>query len=124
MLALMRTRHTKQAAEVVLTVPIDEAIKVGEAVRSVMELAGHTVRRCNAEGDELYTFDEVFPDAHPGLILRGFRALEDMTQDDLAGRLGIHQTRVSDMESGKRSISVKMARQLGELFGTSHKTFL
>jgi addiction module HigA family antidote len=72
----------------------------------------------------LYTFEEVFPEAHPGMILRGFRAMEDMTQTELAEKLGIAQTRVSEMENGKRPISVRMARHLAGIFGTSYKTFL
>ena len=72
----------------------------------------------------LYTFDEVFPESHPGMILRGYRNLEDMTQENLAQHLGIQQHRVSELESGTWPISVKMAKRLGEIFGTSYKTFL
>jgi len=73
---------------------------------------------------ELYTFDEVFPESHPGMTLCGYRNLEDMTQEDLAKHLGTQQHRVSELESGARPISVKMAKRLGEIFGTSYKTFL
>ena len=70
------------------------------------------------------TIEEVFPDMSPAKVLRGFRGRDEMTQLELADRLGIAQTRVSEMESGKRPISVKMAKQLAEIFETSYKVFL
>ena len=68
--------------------------------------------------------DEVFPDGSPAMALRGLRGKEDITQAELAARLGISQNMVSDMESGKRPISTKMAKRLGEEFGLSYRCFL
>ena len=124
MLAHMKTRHIEDAVEIVLTVPVKEAMTVGKAVRSVMELAGHKVRNVNDEGRELFSIAEVFPEAHPGMVLRGFRGRDDMTQSALAEKLGISQNRVSDMESGKRPISKRMAEQLGSIFEVPYKAFL
>jgi addiction module HigA family antidote len=124
MLALMRTHHTEQTAEILVQLPPTAVGEVTQAIEKVLKSMGHTVRRLNDEGEELYTFEEVFPEAHPGMILRGYRNLEDMTQEALAEHLGVQQHRVSELESGKRPISVKMARKLGQIFGTSHKTFL
>ena len=124
MLAHMETRHIEQAAEIVLTVPIEEAMRVSEAVRTVLELAGHKVRRVSSQCGGLHSIAEVFPEAHPGMVLRGFRGRDDMTQTDLAEKLGISQNRVSDMESGKRTISRRMAEKLGALFEVPHKAFL
>ena len=124
MLARMKTRHIEQTVEIVLTVPRRDALKVSEAVRSVMELAGHKVRHVNDEGEELFSVAEVFPEANPGMVLRGFRGRDDMTQAALAGKLGISQNRVSDMESGKRPISRRMAEKLGIIFEVPYKAFL
>ena len=124
MLAHMKTRHIERAAEIVLTVPIGDAMKVSEAVRGVLELAGHKVRHVNEEGEELYTIEEVFPEAHPGMVLRGFRGRDAMTQKALAEKLGITQNRVSEMESGGRPISRRMAAKLGALFEVPPKAFL
>lgn len=70
------------------------------------------------------TFEEVFPDAHPGKIVRGLRVREDITQEELAKRLGITQTHVSEIESGKRAISQSMAKRLAETFNTLPRMFL
>jgi len=124
MLAHMKTRHIEQTAEIVLTVPVKEAAKVGKAVRTVLELAGHRVRHVNEEGKELYSIAEIFPEAHPGMVLRGFRGRDDITQIALAEKLGISQNRISDMESGKRPITRRMAERLGTLFEVPYKAFL
>ncbi|MDL2207553.1 helix-turn-helix domain-containing protein [Desulfovibrio sp. OttesenSCG-928-M16] len=124
MLAHMKTRHTEQEAEFVLTVPLKDADKVGNAIRSILELTGHKIRHLNDEGEELYSFEEVFPDTHPGMVLNGFRLKMDMTQNELAEKLGISQNRVSDMEKGKRPISKAMAEKLGAIFDIPYKAFL
>ena len=126
MLALMKTRHTEQDAEILLQLPPQAVAEVSQAIEKTLKSLGHAVsmRRLNDRGEELYTFAEVFPEAHPGLILRGFRGRDAMTQIELADKLGIAQTRVSEMENGKRRISVKMAKQLAAIFGTSHRAFL
>ena len=123
MLALMKTRHTDTQGEIMINVPLADMEKVSEAIRSILELTGHKVRHVNDEGEELHTFEEVFPDAHPGKVVRGLRVKEDITQEELAKRLGIAQTRVSEIESGKRPISRAMAKRLAEAFHTSPRAF-
>lgn len=124
MLAHMKTRHTEQEAEFVLTVPLKDAERVGNAIRSILALTGHKIRHLNEEGEELYSFEEVFPDTHPGMVLNGFRLKKEMTQAELAEQLGISQNRVSDMEKGKRPISKAMAQKLGVIFDMPCKAFL
>jgi plasmid maintenance system antidote protein VapI len=48
----------------------------------------------------------------------------EWTQQELAEKLGTTQNCISDMESGKRSISKAMALRLGEIFTISYKVFL
>ena len=81
-------------------------------------------RMVNEYGEELFTADEVFPEAHPGLILKGFRLRDEMTQGELANLLGIPQSRVSALETGKRQISKEMAKRLGDIFEIPYKAFL
>ena len=107
-----------------LSVPSGKARAVADAIKSVLTLAGHKVYRINAEGEEVVSGDDVFPDANPAMMLRGLRGKEDITQAELAERLGISQNMVSDMESGKRNISLKMAKRIGETFNMPYKIFL
>ena len=70
------------------------------------------------------TIEEVFPDGDAAMALRGLRAREGLTQQELAQKLSISQNRVSEMETGKRDISKAMAKRLETLFGVSYKAFL
>jgi DNA-binding XRE family transcriptional regulator len=111
-------------AEISLSIPVTDAAKVAETIRSVLTLAGHKVRRLNEEGERVYSAAEVFPEGSPAMLLRGLRGKMDLTQAEMAVRLGISQNRVSDMESGNRAISPKMAKLIGEKFGMPYKLFL
>ena len=125
MLAEMMLRSDEEGRGVIqLTVPSANTIKVAEAIRGVLSLAGHKVRRINSEGEEVVSADEVFPDGCPAMALRGLRGKEDLTQAELAARLGVSQNAISEMESGKRPISTKMAKRLGEEFNIPYKVFL
>jgi len=105
-------------------VPLAQAETVEKAILAMLALAGHTVRQVNDEGKELYGVEEVFPEAHPGMVLAGFRLKEGLTQTELASRLSISQNRVSDMENGKRPITKAMAAKLGQLFSMPYQAFL
>jgi transcriptional regulator with XRE-family HTH domain len=87
-------------------------------------MAGLKVRRINEEGDEVFSAKEVFPEGSPAMLLRGLRGKEGITQAELAVRLGITQNMVSDMESGRRPISLKMAKRIGEEFKIPYKGFV
>jgi DNA-binding XRE family transcriptional regulator len=95
-----------------------------DAIRGVLSLTGHKVRRINDEGEELFSAKEVFPDGSPAMALRGLRGKEDITQAELAARLGISQNMISEMESGKRPITIKMAQRIGAEFKIAYKVFL
>ena len=99
-----------------LTVPASITMKVAEAVRGLLMLSGHKVRRVNDSGDEWVTAEEVFPDGCPAMALRGLRSREGITQAEMATRVGVSQNAISEMESGKRPISVNMAKRLSKEF--------
>jgi predicted transcriptional regulator len=107
-----------------LSVPAGKGRTVADAIKAVLALSGHKVRRINSEGEEVIPASEVFSDANPAMMLRGLRGKEDITQQELAERIGITQTMVSDLESGKRPISLKMAKRIAEEFKVPYKMFL
>ena len=115
----------KEGQEVItLSVPAGKAQTVADVIRGVLTLSGHKVSRVNSEGEEVVSAIEAFPDGSPAKALRGLRGKEDITQQELAERLGITQTMVSDMESGKRPISLKMAKRIGVAFKVPYKLFV
>ena len=60
----------------------------------------------------------------PASTLRGARYRESMTQVDLAARLAIRQSHLSEMENGKRPIGKNMARKLANIFKCDFRVFL
>ncbi len=123
MLAHMKTQTTGALTEICLTVPTERAEHLCKAINSILELA-QLSRPVNEEGEELYSAKEVFPESSPGNRLRGLRTREGITQKELASALGIRQHHVSEMEKGVRSISLDMAKRIGELYNISYKVFL
>ena len=59
-----------------------------------------------------------------GIAVRGGRCKEDMTQQELADKLGISQHHISEMENGKRSIGKAMAKRLAAIFNVDYRVFL
>lgn len=60
----------------------------------------------------------------PAVMLKSSREIAELTQLELAGKLGIPQSNVAHMESGRRAISKEMAKRLAEIFGVDYKVFL
>ena len=110
--------------EINLSIPSNKADVILDALRGMLPLAGLKLRQVNEDGEEVFSAAEIFPNASPAMALRGFRGKMEWTQQELAERLGTTQNCVSDMESGKRSISKAMAVRLGEVFDASYKAFL
>jgi Plasmid maintenance system antidote protein len=107
-----------------LSIPSSKAKAVLDAINGMLPLAGLKVRRINEDDEELFSAEEVFPNASPAMALRGFRGKMEWTQQELAEKLGTTQNCISDMESEKRPISKSMATRLGKIFNISYKAFL
>ena len=107
-----------------LSVPAVKGNLVIDALHSMLALSGVKVRKVNEKDQVVFSAEEIFPDGSPAMALRGLRVKEDITQAELAEKLGISQNMVSSMESGKRSITVKMAKRIEKKFGVTYKAFL
>ncbi|MHC1699994.1 MAG: helix-turn-helix transcriptional regulator [Humidesulfovibrio sp.] len=123
MLELTKKQITNGIVEFSFQVPEQSAAGVEQALKALVALlpsgAAQPILR-NPEGEELTILPT--PPAHR--VLCGFRKREGWTQQELAERLGIKQQHVSEMENGKRPITIKTAKSLAALFGTAYKTFL
>ncbi|EKD83375.1 MAG: hypothetical protein ACD_39C00723G0004 [uncultured bacterium] len=65
-----------------------------------------------------------FPESHPGVVLRGLRTRDNLTQSELAKKTGLLQSHVSEMENGSRTIGKTVAKKLAQVFETDYKIFL
>ena len=62
----------------------------------------------------------------PAIALKNYREMREFTQEQLAGKLGptVSKQHVSNMENGRRGISIVMAKKLAKIFGTSPDRFI
>ncbi|PKL43647.1 MAG: XRE family transcriptional regulator [Candidatus Riflebacteria bacterium HGW-Riflebacteria-1] len=65
-----------------------------------------------------------FPERHPGVVLRGLRNRDNLTQSELAKKTGMLQSHISEMENGARTIGKTIAKKFAQVFNTEYKIFL
>jgi DNA-binding XRE family transcriptional regulator len=107
-----------------LHLPAKDAGRYAEAIKYLFTFGGQDVLWLNDESERLLSVEEVFPDMSPAKLLRGLRGKMELTQAEFAKRLGISQHHISEMETGKRSITLEMAKRIGETFDVAYKIFL
>lgn len=81
------------------------------------------------EDDDFIPVEEAFPVLkdpvmRPATVLRGMRYREELTQAELAKKLGIRQHHLSEMENGKRPIGKEMAKKLARVLRADYRVFL
>lgn len=60
----------------------------------------------------------------PGALLRGIRIRENLTQVQMAKKIKVTQSDISQMENGTRKIGRKIAQRIEKLFGVDYRSFL
>ena len=68
--------------------------------------------------------DLIHKQSEPGVMVRGGRVKEGLSQIALAEKLGIPAPNVSEMEHGKRTIGKAMAKRLAKILNLDYKVFL
>jgi len=97
--------------------------KFGEIDNFLGSLTGGAAERPGSNWRDLFKSD-IRAHGEPGLALKGARLKEELTQAKLAERIGIEQSNVAAMESGKRPIGKEMAKRLAEELGVDYRIFL
>lgn len=65
------------------------------------------------------------PPTHPGeILLEEFLLPLQMTQQDLADRIGVSYPRINELVNGKRGVTPDTALRLSRLFGTTAEFWL
>lgn len=59
-----------------------------------------------------------------GMMLRGSRYKEDVTQKELAKAIGVCPHHISEMENGKRPIGKEMAKRIAAFFKMDYRILL
>jgi DNA-binding XRE family transcriptional regulator len=112
-------------------------IKVSDGNKTKLYLvpkkAAHAVEALLDQLDESDTESipagEIFPQLNdptktPGIALRGVRLRLELTQKEMAEKIGVNQGDLSKMEKGARPIGKKLAMRIGKALGIDYRRFL
>lgn len=118
MSAHTRKHHTREyPCEVILTIPgkgkrhsyiPQKAVKQIESVLSQYQ-DNDSIDWCIIAKDRIDKYKQA------GLVLRGARGRENMSQKELARLSGVSQENISRIENGKRSVGKKVAQKLAKV---------
>lgn len=83
----------------------------------------------NDSAEGTVSAENVFPDIKDpakriGIIFRGIRFKNNLTQVEVAKKLGLDQSDVSKIEKGKRPIGKALAKKIEKEFGIDYHRFL
>jgi len=121
---LTKELTTEDFAEIHIGIPGDKKERIKQLIENMLNLADVRYFIRDGADDESVSLEDVFPDLHAGSAIRGLRYREEMTQTQLAEKIGISSRQVSEMENGGRRIDKEMAKRLAEALNTTHKIFL
>ncbi len=120
MSAHMRTHHTKLGGNVIRVRYAGIVYVLPKKVADKYRLSNSTTA---------VSVDDVFTEINkkhtkPGALLRGIRARETLTQVEMAKKIKVTQSDISQMENGTRSIGRIIAKRIEKLFGVDYRSFL
>lgn len=118
-MTLQREAAPGGAVEFTVRVPAEKAEAVEAALRAILELAGAAPEAALREASA-----QEAPEEAPGVILKRLRRERRMTQKALAAVAQTNQARISDWESGVRTIPADAAQAFSKLFGLPITAFL
>ncbi len=123
MLEHTKKQITNDLDEFTFQVPRDKSQSFEQAAHALLKELKVIQGKTDSKEEYVNVWD-VFTPNPPNVNLRVIRRREDMTQKEFAKALGISQSRLSDLERGKRNISVNMAKKIEKTFGSSYKLFV
>lgn len=104
----------------------DVVLKIIQSLDCVM---ADTINNATKSDDNIINHDEnprfaKLRKNKSGNLLKIARKKEGLTQKELGKMVGIEQANISEMERGKRAITVHTAKKLEKVFNIGYKVFL
>ena len=126
MSGLMKKQTTENYAEISLLIPAKNKPEIEEFIRNILTFADvdYVIREDADPEKRTFSLEEIFPDLHHGSAIRGLRYREELTQEQLAKKIGVSRQHLSKMENGKCSIGKEMAKRLAKELNTVYKVFI
>jgi ribosome-binding protein aMBF1 (putative translation factor) len=126
--------HTKkhltesdELASVVFHIPNkgDSSITLTQAdARHLLDLAQRMVSEGEGKVPWRETAKAHLQQGDVALVVRAARKRAELTQQQLADKLGVPQSNVAAIETGKRDVGKDLAKRLAEIFETDYRMFL
>lgn len=115
------TKLTKQGCTVL---HIEESGRIYHIPRNVAEkYEVKSDKRHKASSEDVFAkLEQKY--TKPGVLLKGTRHRENLTQVQMAKRINVTQADLSKMENGKRPIGKNIAKRIEEEFGINYRYFL
>lgn len=107
---------------VFIPITIQVPQKAVEPILTLVNLLFNSMN--NNEEDTCIESKPLADEIRPGKLLRAARLRADLTQKELALKIGVPQTHISQYEKNKRKIPMQKAKQLANILNTSEKYFL
>ena len=96
---------------------------------SVYNIPKSVAEKYKVTGEGAVLADEFFVEldreyTKPGVLLRGLRVREGLSQTDFAKKIDVTQSDLSKMETGKRSIGKIIAKRIAKQFDIHYQSLL
>jgi DNA-binding XRE family transcriptional regulator len=117
---LIKIEITEGKKQKLYLVSKDEAHAVETILKSLDERGSE---------DGFIAAEDLYPDLKdpikgPAISFHGIRLRHNLTQKQMATKIGISQSDVSKIEKGERPIGKKLAMRIGKALGIDYKRFL
>jgi DNA-binding XRE family transcriptional regulator len=123
----MKAHHTDLRIKVVIVTPNSKKISYINP-KNVGKLEAFLEKFSEEDGTpvawEILAKERLEKYKKAGLVLRGIRYRENMSQKELAKKSGISQNEISKIENGKRVVGKKVATKLAEALNIDYRLLI
>lgn len=130
MSAHMKGHHTNSHKSicVILKIPNLKRVSYSFPLSRQKEIENFLEKRCEDDDSpvawELLAKERIEKYKKAGLVLRGMRYREGLSQKKLAEESGVTQNEISNIENGKRTVGKKIAKQLAQVLNFDYRLLL
>jgi ribosome-binding protein aMBF1 (putative translation factor) len=121
----MKKRLNKKKSTATITIMDKRYIIPEKSVKAILTLilSNPYVKEDSIPYNEIVS-EKIKKIGKAAMALKGLRSREDLTQKQLAEKLGIDQAIISKIENGRIKIERDVAKRLGKIFNINHNVFL
>lgn len=129
MSARMKEHHTDGQESFCVIVKLNNSKKSYSILLSHQKELEKVLEKYSEEGEtpiewEVLAKERIEKYKKAGLVLRGMRYREGLSQKQLAAASGITQNEISNIENGKRTVGNKVAAKLAKVLNFDHRMLL